>query len=276
MSHPIRYRAALAQILVESGQPDRNLARAERAIDEAAQSGSRLVVLPECLDLGWTDLSARTLAEPIPGPRSDHLADAARRSAVHVAAGLVERCGERIYNSAILIDPDGRILLHHRKLNELDIALGLYDPGDRLAVVDTELGTLALAICADLFPDARPIAEALARMGAQVILSPCAWAVDSDHANARDPYGALWLDAYTRLARLYDLTVLGASNIGPITSGPWQGRKAIGCSLAIAPGGTILAHGPYATEALITVDLAPSPPIARGTAFSDALARRLS
>ena len=82
-------------------------------------------------------------------------------------------------------------------------------------------------------------------MGAQVILSPSAWAVDADHDNARDPYGKLWRDSYTELARLYDVTVIGVSNVGPITGGPWAGRKCIGCSLAVGPGGEVLAEGPY-------------------------------
>src|SRR5215216_6782076 len=166
------YRAAMAQILVEGGRPDANLARAVEAIAEAAARGCRLAVLPECLDLGWTDPSARELARPVPGPHADSLARAAREHRVHVAAGLVERAGDRLYNAAVLIDPDGRIRLHHRKINELDIALDLYSVGDRLGVVETELGTLGLAICADNFADSSAIGHVLARMGAQVILSP--------------------------------------------------------------------------------------------------------
>ena len=100
-----------------------------------------------------------------------------------VAAGLVERAGDRLYNAAVLIAPAGEILLHHRKINELDIALDLYSVGDRLGVVETELGTLGLAICADNFGSSLAIAHVLARMGAQVILSPSAWAVDADHDN---------------------------------------------------------------------------------------------
>ena len=61
------YRIAMAQILVEGGQPQQNLDRADKAIADAARQGCRLVLLPECLDLGWTDPSARELAQPIPG-----------------------------------------------------------------------------------------------------------------------------------------------------------------------------------------------------------------
>jgi predicted amidohydrolase len=270
------YRVGMAQILVEGGRPDTNLRRAADAVREAAAAGCRLVVLPECLDLGWTDPSARELAQPVPGPHADVLIRAARDNRVYVAAGLVERAGVRLYNAAVLVSPDDRILLHHRKVNELDIALDLYAVGDRLGVVETELGTLGLAVCADNFGSSLAVGHVLARMGAQVILSPSAWAVNADHDNARDPYGKLWLDSYSELARLYDVTVVGVSNVGPMTGGPWAGRKCIGCSLAVGPGGEVLARGPYGEDAaaVVPVDVTPRPPVAHGTGFADALAAR--
>ena len=270
----MNYRVGMAQTLVEGGEPVANLRRAADAIHRAAEQGCRLVMLPECLDLGWTDPSARDRAQPIPGPHVDLLANVARNSGTFVAAGLVERAGVRLYNAAVLIAPTGELLLHHRKLNELDIALDLYSTGDRLGVVETELGTLGLAICADNFGSSLAVGHVLARMGAQVILSPSAWAVDADHDNARDPYGKLWRDSYTELTRLYDVTVIGVSNVGPMTGGPWAGRKCIGCSLAVGPGGAVLAEGPYAAEAVVSVDVAPRPPVARGTGFAVALEAR--
>src|SRR5213076_546931 len=98
------------------------------------------VVLPECLDLGWTHPSARDLAQPIPGPHCAQLTQAVKNAGVYVAAGLVERAGPKLFNAAVLIGPSGDLLLHHRKINELDIALDLYSVGDRVGVVDTELG----------------------------------------------------------------------------------------------------------------------------------------
>src|SRR4051794_35779470 len=97
------YRVGMAQTLVEGGRPEANLTRAADAVRDAAAAGCRLVVLPECLDLGWTDPSARELAQPIPGPHADALAGAARDNRVYVAAGLVERAGGRRYNAAVLL-----------------------------------------------------------------------------------------------------------------------------------------------------------------------------
>lgn len=276
MSSAGSYRVGMAQIRVEGGRPGANLGRAVAACRQAADLGCALVVLPECLDLGWTDPSARTLAEPIPGRHADALAAAARETGLYVAAGLVERAGDRRYNAAVLFDPAGELLLHHRKVNELDVALELYAVGDRLGVIDTPLGVLGLTVCADNFGSSLAVGHVLARMGAQLILSPSAWAVDADHDNAATPYGDLWLDSYRELARLYDVTVVGVSNVGPMTGGPWAGRVCIGCSLAVGPGGEVLARGPYgvAAQAVVPVEVAPRPAIARGTGWAAALAGR--
>jgi predicted amidohydrolase len=269
-----KFLVGMGQILVEPGCPQANLDRASEAIQQAASQGCRLVVLPECLDFGWGDPSARDLAQPIPGPHIDRLREAARKHHVHVAAGLVERASDRLFNAAVLISPSGEILLHHRKINELDICLDLYSIGDRLGVVNTELGTIGLDICADNFGNSLAIGHVLCRMGAQLILSPSAWAVDADHDNATEPYGKLWLNSYTELARLYDVTVIGVSNVGWITNGPWRGRKVIGCSLAVGPGGKVLAQGPYDEAAVIPVEVELLPQVARGTGIASVLQAR--
>lgn len=262
------YLVGMAQILVEAGRPDANLERAVTAIARARASGCRLVVLPECLDLGWNDPSAIDMAQPIPGRHSEQLAKAAQRNQIFVVAGLVERAGEKFFNAAVLIDPAGKIILHHRKINELDIALDLYAVGDRLGVAETPLGTLGVNICADNFPNSLCIGDTLARMGAQVILSPCAWAVDADYDHVREPYGELWRGAYGELARRHDVTIIGVSHVGWIRGGPWQGKKVIGCSLAIGPGGKVLAEGPYGVnaEAVLCVEVRPMARTFRETA----------
>jgi predicted amidohydrolase len=266
----------MGQILVEGGEVAANLARAGAAILEAARLGCDIVVLPECLDAGWTFPGSRELAKPVPGEVSDAIARAAKDARMWVVAGLTERDGERVYNAAVLISPDGSILLKHRKLNELSLAHGVYDTGDRLGVAATPFGTIGITICADNFPDSLVFAHALGRMGCQLLLSPCAWAVDGDHDNTRQPYGDLWIGSYTTAARLYDMAVIGVSNVGWLRAGPWSGRKCIGCSLAIGPGGKRLAMGPYgeSAEALIPVEVELSTPIGRGTDIADRLRAR--
>ncbi|MCW5963386.1 MAG: carbon-nitrogen hydrolase family protein [Bryobacterales bacterium] len=256
-----RVRIAMAQILVEGGQPENNLARAAAAIRDAASRGCHIVVLPECLNLGWTHPSARELAMPLAGEHSEALAQAARDAEIWVVAGLVERAGDEIFNSAVLLSPAGKMVLRQRKLNELTLAHDLYSLGTSVRVADTPLGRIGLLICADLFPDCLEYGRALGRMGCQLLLSPCAWAVPADHDNNSEPYGGLWRDAYGALTTEFPMTVVGVSNVGHLTAGPWAGRNVIGCSLAMEAGGKLLAEGPYGVdaEALIVCEAEVSP-----------------
>ncbi len=270
------FKLGMAQILVEGGAPEGNLGRAVEMVKRGASQGCSVVVLPECLDLGWTHPSARNQAEAIPGPFSKRLTDAATESSVYVVAGLTEKTGDRIYNSAILISPEGFILAKHRKINVLSIAQDLYSIGNMLTVVQVPLGIVGIDVCADNFPDSLVLAHSLARMGCNLLLSPSAWAVDADYDNAEKPYGDTWKTGYRLLGQMYDMTVVGVSNVGWMTGGPWEGRKCIGCSLAVGPGGDILAQGPYGeeAEALVVVELEPKAFPFKGTSISGELKKR--
>ncbi len=69
------------------------------------------------------------------------------------------------------------------------------------------------------------------------------------------------------------LAFVGVSNVGPVTYGAWSGWRCIGCSLAMGPGGEVLARGPYGVdaEALLAVDVPLRPRPARGTEWGDHL-----
>lgn len=260
-------------MLVEGGAADANLRRAAMMIRQAGEQGCQIVVLPECLDVGWGHPSALDLAQSVPGEHTEVLAEAARDARIHVVAGITERAEDRIFNAAVLLSPQGGILSRHRKINELTIVQHLYSTGDCLSVARTPLGTLAVNICADNFPSSLALAHCQARMGAQLLLSPCAWAVEAEHDNSRDPYGEMWRQAYSTLASLYDMTVVGVSNVGWITAGPWRRRKCIGCSLAVGPGGRLLASGPYgeSAESLIVVPVETVPRALTGTGIAEDL-----
>jgi predicted amidohydrolase len=137
------FTLAMVQMRVEGGQKQRNLHHARELIGQAASQGAQVVLLPEAMPLGWTHSSARREADAIPdGETCAMLREVARAHRIYVCSGVIERAGERIFNSAVLIGPDGDLLLHHRKLNELDIAHDLYARGNRLNVAETPLGTL--------------------------------------------------------------------------------------------------------------------------------------
>ena len=261
------FKLALAQMRVEGGEKTSNLRRAVDHIAIAASNGAQVVVLPEAMNLGWTHSAAVTEADEIPnGLSCSTLRDAARQHKTYVCAGLVERAGEYCFNSAVLIDPQGEVILHHRKLNELEIAHDFYAQGDRLAVAQTPLGTLGVMICADAFARGQIVSRTLGLMGADIILSPCAWAVPADHDNEKEPYGKLWLDNYCPVALDFRLWIVGVSNVGWLTDGPWKGRKCIGCSLVVGPDGQPVLTGPYGADAetILYADIELEPRPARG------------
>ena len=270
------FKLGMGQMLVEGGKVDENLEHAEKMVSEARRKDCQVIVLPECLDIGWAHPSARELAKPIPGETSSRLCQAAKHNGIIVVAGLSERVGNRIYNSAILADENGEILVKHRKINELAIAHDLYSIGNMLSIAETRFGTIAVNICADNFQDSLAIGHVQARMGAHFIFSPSAWAVKADHDNAKEPYGQFWIESYRQLCKLYGITIIGVSNVGWITAGPWKGRKVIGCSLALGPEGDVLAQGPYGPDAecLITVRLQAKLRNIKGTEYSPFLKKR--
>jgi predicted amidohydrolase len=266
------FNLAICQMRVAAGEPLPNREMAASMIAEAARLGAEVALLPECCDLGWTDPAARTLAEPVPeGATFRHLAEAACAHGLYVCAGLVEREGPEVYNTAVLIGPEGELLLRHRKLNELEIGHDFYGPGDRLSVVRTELATFGVMICADAFARDLVITRTLGYMGADVILSPCAWAVEADHDNEREPYGALWKASYGPPAREYRMWIIGASSVGPIPAGPWAGRRCIGCSLVVDDQGEPVEMLPYGPEAALVrvVRIRPVPRPARGCGWEE-------
>jgi predicted amidohydrolase len=196
-AQPGSFRLAMVQMRVDGGSLNENVSRAAARIAEASGGGAQVVLLPEALTLGWTHPTALTQAEPVPdGPSCQRLADCARRHKVYVCAGLVERASADVFNAAVLLSPEGQLLLHHRKIHELDIGRPYYALGDRLQVASTRFGKLGLMICADAFAPGQVLARSLALMGAEIILSPCAWAVPAGHNNTREPYGQLWRDNY--------------------------------------------------------------------------------
>ena len=235
----------MAQMLVVPGAIEENLARAVAMIEAAAREGCAIVVLPECLDLGWTWPDARRLAQPIPGPASDRLAAAAASAGVMVVAGLTERDGERLFNSR---GPHrGRRVRSSRstaRSTRWTSRARCTAPGRALRVVETPLGLIGVNICADNAYPALALGRALAAMGAEILLSPCAWAVPPGFDNAVRAYGDEWVTAYGALARETGMPVVGVSNVGPVVGGEWDGWACIGASLAVGADGEVHRPGP--------------------------------
>ncbi len=132
--------------------PAENLQLGLALLDAAGAGGADLACLPETfMAAGLPGDAIRTVAQPIPGPAFDAVAERARRHHMYVVAGFFARRDERIFNVAALIDRRGQLCGTYAKLHptEGEIECGV-TPGGEAAVLDTDFGRVGLAICFDI------------------------------------------------------------------------------------------------------------------------------
>jgi N-carbamoylputrescine amidase len=140
-------RIAAVQLENRPGDPLETRAATERLVARAAEAGAELVVLPELSATGYVpNDSVWDLAEPLDGPSLRHARDVAARHRVHLGTGFAERDGEDLYNTYVLIDPDGAMLGSVRK-HDPETACFRRGSGD--VAIETALGRIGVAICAD-------------------------------------------------------------------------------------------------------------------------------
>ena len=142
-------------------------------LEEAARQRADLVVLPETITATGNGVSYLDAAEPIPGPASDFFAAEADRHSFYLVAGLVEREGHLIYNTAVLYGPDGALIGKYRKVSlpRTEIEAGV-TPGTEYPVFSTPIGRIGMMICYDgFFPEP---ARQLSIRGAEIIAFPVA------------------------------------------------------------------------------------------------------
>jgi predicted amidohydrolase len=148
-----------------------NLEKFSQLIAKAAAQKADIVCLPEGVTLCGTDLNYVSASEPVPGPTTQFLGSIARKYNLYIVAGILERKGEVVYNTSVLINRSGDLVGKYHKLSlpreEID---GGVTPGDSLPVFNTDFGRIGMMICWDVtFPET---ARALAREGAEIIFLP--------------------------------------------------------------------------------------------------------
>lgn len=139
--------------------------------ERAASHRPDILCLPEAITAVGTGRDLHEAGEPIPGPTTQTLGAAAKSLHCYLVAGLLERVGQAVYNTAVLIGRDGAVVGTYRKthLPREEVEAGL-TPGDSYPVFQTDFGTVGLMICWDLqFPEP---ARALALAGAEILLLP--------------------------------------------------------------------------------------------------------
>ena len=168
-------KLGLAQISGEPYAVGVNRSRCEDALVHAFGEGADLVVLPELIVSGYgTDASRiSAIAEPVPGPTTEAWVRIARASDGYIVGGLCERDGERLFNTAVAVGPEG-VIGHYRKAHLFAEEKRTFAPGDLgFPLVATRFGTIGLCVCYDLrFVE---VVRLMALQGAELICVPTAW-----------------------------------------------------------------------------------------------------
>jgi predicted amidohydrolase len=169
-------RVTCCQIPLHIGDTTGNLTTAKAAIEDAARDGAQIVVLPELASSGYvfadrTELEA--LAETRDGPAITEWANLAEAFDLTIVAGFPEAAGDKVFNSAAVVDPTG-LRGVYRKAHLWDTENGVFDRADDLPLVlDTDHGRLGVMVCYDVeFPE---WVRAVALQGADLLCAPVNW-----------------------------------------------------------------------------------------------------
>jgi len=230
-------KIAMAQIFSLDGDRSGNFVRVENAIREAKNGAAEIVCFPEMVILGWVNSDAHERACPIPGEDSGRLCELAKKYGICLCAGLAEKDGKKLYDSAVLIDAKGRILLKHRKINILtELMEPPYRPGEEVNAVETKFGKTGLLICADTHKD--KILKRMAALKPDLLLVPYGYA---ERENNWPEHGKQLEKVVNNAARKIGAPVIGTNLVGEITKGAWKGRIFGGHSVAADKNGKTLA-----------------------------------
>ncbi|MGE5276467.1 MAG: carbon-nitrogen hydrolase [Acidobacteriota bacterium] len=263
-----RFQIGLVQMAC-AADPAENLARAVSKVEEAARLGAEVVCLPELFRSRYfcqkEDPATFDLAEPVPGPTTESLGEAARRAGVVIVAPVFERRAAGVYhNSAAVIDAEGRIAGLYRKMHIPDdpayYEKFYFAPGDLgFPVFAVRPGPVAVLICWDQwYPEAARLA---ALQGAAVLFYPTAigW-----HPFEKETHGAAQLDAWMTVQRGHaianGLYVAAVNRVGYEKPEGQEGGgiEFWGTSFIADPQGVLLARGSTDQEQVLVAEIDPA------------------
>ncbi len=219
---------AVVQMAPELGKMEANIARMADWIRIIATAQPvDIIVFPELSVTGYEGGQRfAQMAQRVPGAASNILGQHASEFGVYVLVGMAtkEKVESVIYNSAVLIGPDGAPAGEYRKLHLPAEERLVFRPGYRLAPVETEFGVIGILLGWDLvFPE---VARNLVLDGAEVLLLPAAW-------EARQ--AAIWRTLLVARAYENEVFLAAANRIGQEPSYTFGGESAI-----VGPRGEML------------------------------------
>jgi len=233
-------RVALCQ--TNSGEDvEANESQVLGLLEEAAAGGADLACLPEVWPCQGSAQQVRAAAEPVPGPRTERLAEIARRHGMWVHGGsVIELDEDRVFNTSVVLDREGELVARYRKIHLFDAdppggqpsrESFLYAPGEQIVTVETEFGRAGLSICYDVrFPE---LYRALTAMGAVLVFVPAAFR----HETGKDHWDVL-LRARAIEGQCFVVASAQWGTWGP----PGRERRNHGNSLVADPWGRVVAR----------------------------------
>ena len=233
-------RIGVSQFMPATGDVAANLKRIESEVELLVDDDCELIVFPELALTGYVDADeAQRVAETIPGRSTDALLDICLRHRVYMVVGLVEKDGEKLYNSAVLVSPEG-VLGKYRKMHLDAIDEAWAEPGNLgLNHFNTVLGRIGILIGHDAnFPEA---ARIHALHGVDILCCPAAVSGPAPEAQAEtrtwhkkvEPYGYtnVWWHLWRVRGGENNYYVAFANAVGNLP----DGRKTFGRSGVFQP-----------------------------------------
>lgn len=211
---PVLVDAALVQLSPQDLDVAANLATVLAKISDAAAAGGDLIVFPELTLTGSRFASraeAASVAEPVPGPSVDALVAQARASSAYAVVGLVESDGAALYDTLVLVGPEG-LVGKHRKTHLAPHEITIFDAGDVPSpVLTSALGPVGLSFgYENAFPE---VIRSLAIRGALLVVG--AYADD----------GTLWQELARTRASENKVYVIAANRTGTEDGTTYGGRS---------------------------------------------------
>lgn len=178
--------------------PRKNCEEFEPLIAKAAQSRADLVVLGETIPSVNVKQQPHEVAERIPGPTTEYFGQLSKKHSLHIVLSLYEREQHLVYNTAVLLGPNGQLIGKYRKvcLPHGEVEKGIA-PGKDYPIFDTSIGKIGMMICYDgFFPE---VARQLTNNGAEIIAWPV-WGCNPKLAIARACENHIYIVSSTFMA----------------------------------------------------------------------------
>ncbi len=210
------FKVAVGQMDIKLEDKEANLKKTAEIVSTASKQGADFVCLPEYLSTGNILEQCSKLAEPVPGYVADRLGAIAKENGIYIVASIPERADDKIYNTAILIDPCGEVLTKYRKIHLFMEERDYIAHGREYAVIDTKFGKVGLMICYDaIFPE---IARLLALQGVDIVFMPANWP---------NPFLSQWRLATSARALDNQIWLVATNRIGADNKFTYSGRSRV-------------------------------------------------